>query len=117
MGQATAQAQPRSQPSRPTRSVAIIGAGLAGLAAGCCCCQMNGFESRIFEHHTVPGGVASYWTRQGYHIDGGLHFLMGRRPGSSTHELYRLLGSPLRMSPWRTCPPTDVSGMKPPVGR
>ncbi len=73
------------------KSVIIIGAGLAGLSAGCFC-QMNGFQTRIFEHHAVPGGVASYWARQGYHIDGGIHFLMGYRPGSSTYELYRRLG-------------------------
>ena len=76
---------------RTSPSVIIIGAGLAGLSAGCFC-QMNGFQSRIFEHHTVPGGVASYWARQGYHVDGGIHFLMGYRSGSSTYELYRRLG-------------------------
>jgi phytoene desaturase len=73
-------------------TVAIIGAGLAGLATGCYA-QMNGFSSRIFEHHSVSGGVAAAWTRQGYHIDGGIHFLMGHRPGTSIHDLYQELGA------------------------
>ena len=43
--------------------VAIIGGGLAGLSAGCYA-AMNGFEAHIFEHHTVPGGVAAAWKRE-----------------------------------------------------
>jgi hypothetical protein len=30
---------------------------------------MNGYHSHIFEHHTVPGGVAATWKRQGYTIN------------------------------------------------
>jgi len=69
----------------------IIGAGLAGLSTGCYA-QMNGYRSHIFEHHTVPGGVAATWKRQGYTIDGGIHFIMGHKPGTALHELYRELG-------------------------
>jgi phytoene desaturase len=65
----------------------IIGAGLAGLATGCYG-QMNGFRTQIFEHHTQPGGVATWWKRKGYLIDGGIHFLMGHRPGQSFYNLY-----------------------------
>jgi phytoene desaturase len=49
-------------------SVLIIGAGLAGLAAGCFA-QMNGYRSRIVEHHTQPGGVAAAWRRGDYLIE------------------------------------------------
>jgi phytoene desaturase len=73
------------------RSLIIIGAGLAGLATGCYA-QMNGYESHIFEHHSQPGGVAAAWKRGDYLIDGGIHFVMGHRPGTGLHELYRLLG-------------------------
>ena len=75
-----------------SESVAIIGAGLAGLATGCYA-QMNGFRSHIFEHHSVSGGVAAAWNRRGYHIDGGIHFLMAYRPGTSVYEMYRELGA------------------------
>lgn len=73
------------------KSIIIIGAGLAGLSAGCYA-QINGYRSEIFEHHTKPGGVASVWKRNGYIIDGGIHFLMGYKPGKATYELYRELG-------------------------
>jgi phytoene dehydrogenase-like protein len=53
---------------------------------------MNGYQSHIFEHHSVPGGVAAAWKRKGYLIDGGIHFVMGHKPGTALHELYRQLG-------------------------
>ena len=74
------------------KAIAIIGAGLAGLAAGVYA-QMNGYNSQIFEHHGQPGGVAAWWRRGNYLIDGGIHFLMGHRPGGSLYELYRELGT------------------------
>jgi 2-polyprenyl-6-methoxyphenol hydroxylase-like FAD-dependent oxidoreductase len=52
-----------------TRTIAIIGAGFAGLATGCCA-QMNGYSTHIYEHNSKPGGVAAAWRRNGYLIDG-----------------------------------------------
>lgn len=75
----------------PGDSAIIIGAGLAGLAAGCYL-QMNGYRARIFEQHTGPGGVAAAWKRKGYLIDGGIHFVMNFKPGSGVYEMYRELG-------------------------
>ena len=75
----------------PDDSVIIIGAGLAGLSAGVYA-QLNGYRSRIFEHHSQPGGVAAAWKRDGYTIDGGIHFLMGGEPGTAIHRLYTDLG-------------------------
>jgi len=72
-------------------TVIVIGAGLAGLSAGCFA-QMNGYRSRIFEHHSRPGGVAAAWKRGEYLIDGGIHFVMAHKPGTGLHELYRQLG-------------------------
>ena len=72
-------------------SVIIIGAGLSGLATGIYA-QQNGYQCTIFEHGRHPGGVAAQWKRQGYTIDGGIHFYMGYRPGQPVHDLYRELG-------------------------
>lgn len=72
-------------------SMIIIGAGLAGLSTGCYG-QMNGYRTRIFEHHGVPGGVVAAWKRQGFTIDGGIHFVWGHKTGLSSYELYRELG-------------------------
>ena len=71
--------------------VIIIGAGLGGLSTGVYA-QMNGYQCRIFEHARHPGGVAAEWKRQGYTIDGGIHFYMGYRPGRPDHAIYRELG-------------------------
>ncbi len=73
------------------RSIIIIGAGLAGLSVGCYG-QMNGYQTQILEHHSEPGGVATAWKNNGYVIDGGIHYLMGHRPGQSCYNLYRELG-------------------------
>lgn len=73
------------------KTLIIIGAGLAGLSTGCYA-QMNGYRSHIFEHHSQPGGVAAAWQRGDYFIDGGIHFVMGHRPGTKLHEIYRQLG-------------------------
>lgn len=74
------------------KSIIIVGAGLAGLSTGCYS-QMNGYQTHIFEHHTMPGGVATCWKRKGYTIDGGIHFLMCPKPGQSIYEIYRELGT------------------------
>jgi phytoene dehydrogenase-like protein len=73
------------------RSIIIVGAGLAGLSTGCYA-QMNGYDSHVFEHHSQPGGVAAAWKCKDYLIDGGIHFLMGHKPGAALHELYGQLG-------------------------
>jgi phytoene desaturase len=82
---------PLNFPVMAEKSIIIIGAGLAGLAAGSYG-QMNGYRTRILEHHSEPGGVATAWKNKDYHIDGGIHYLMGHRPGQSCYDLYRELG-------------------------
>lgn len=76
--------------SNPT--VLIIGAGLAGLSAGIHA-QRNGFLAHILEQHSHPGGLAAWWRRGEYLVDGGIHFLMGHRPDSPLYPLYREVGA------------------------
>jgi len=73
------------------KSMIIIGAGLAGLATGCYA-RMNGYETEIFEHHTLPGGVCTAWQRQGYTIDGDIHYLVGCQPNAPFHSACQELG-------------------------
>lgn len=75
----------------PTRSVLIIGAGIGGLSAGCYA-QMNGYQVRILEMHSRPGGQCTAWTRHGYTFDGCIHNLAGTVPGTGLHEMWRELG-------------------------
>ncbi|HEU5396888.1 MAG TPA: NAD(P)/FAD-dependent oxidoreductase [Verrucomicrobiae bacterium] len=73
------------------KSIIIIGGGLAGLATGCYG-RMNGYRTTVLEHHSEAGGVAKSWKHGDYLIDGGIHYLMGHRPGLACHQLYRELG-------------------------
>ncbi len=74
------------------RSVIIIGAGIAGLSAGCYG-RMNGYRTGIFERHDQPGGLCTSWKRQGYTIDGCLHWLVGSRPGTNFYRIWEELGA------------------------
>lgn len=67
--------------------VSIIGAGMSGLTAGCYL-QMNGFETEIFEKHSIPGGLCTSWHKDGYTIDGCAHWILGTDSGSSFHKLW-----------------------------
>ena len=73
-------------------SVIIIGAGIAGLAAGCYA-QMNGYRSQIFEMHDLPGGLCTAWERRGYVFDGCIHYLLGSGPGQPYHRMWEELGA------------------------
>lgn len=73
------------------KTIIIIGAGLAGLSAGCYG-RMNGFGTKIFEHASVPGGVCTAWKRNGYMFDGCIHWLFGYRENSTITRVYRELG-------------------------
>ncbi|MFW9912510.1 MAG: phytoene desaturase family protein, partial [Candidatus Thorarchaeota archaeon] len=63
-----------------------------GLSTGCYA-QMNGYVSKIFEHHSKPGGVAAVWRRGEYLIDGGIHFLICHKPGTPIYDVYNEIGA------------------------
>jgi phytoene dehydrogenase-like protein len=71
--------------------IIIIGAGIAGLAAGCYA-QMNGYRSQIFEMHHQPGGLCTAWQRQGFVFDGCIHYLFGSGQGQPFYRLWEELG-------------------------
>src|SRR5512134_85114 len=75
-----------------TRSIIIIGAGLAGLSAGCYA-QMNGYKTRIFEMHDKPGGLCTSWTRNGFTFDGCIEWLLGSKPGTAINRMWQELGA------------------------
>ena len=74
------------------KSIIIIGAGIAGLSAGCYG-QMSGYKTQIFEMHNKPGGLCTSWKRKGYTIDGCLHWLVGSSTGNSFHRIWQELGA------------------------
>lgn len=76
----------------PGEGVIIIGGGIAGLSAGCYA-QMNGYTSRIFELHKIPGGLCTSWRREGYLMDGCLQYLTGSGPAAESHRMWLELGA------------------------
>lgn len=75
-----------------SNSIIIIGGGIAGLAAGCYA-QMNGYRTKIFEMHGLPGGLCTSWKRGGYTFDGCIHWLVGSSPANSFHRVWQELGA------------------------
>jgi len=75
-----------------TQSIIIIGAGIAGLSAGCYG-QMNGYKTRIFELHDKPGGLCTAWKRKGYTFDGCIEWLIGSTPGTAMNHIWHELGA------------------------
>ena len=69
------------------KKVIIIGAGMAGLSAGCYL-QMNGYNTEIFELGSTPGGLCTGWERKGYSFDGCIHWLVGTKPTVSIYNLW-----------------------------
>lgn len=74
------------------KKLIIIGGGIAGLSAGIFA-QLNGFDSTILEKHHTPGGECTGWDRQGYHIDGCIHWLVGTKEGTPLNRLWQTVGA------------------------
>jgi phytoene dehydrogenase-like protein len=73
-----------------SKSIIIIGGGIAGLSAGCYG-QINGYRTMIFEKNEMAGGVCTSWKRGDYIINGCLYWLVGSGPGSVIHDYWNEL--------------------------
>ena len=71
--------------------MAIVGAGVAGLSAGCYA-RMNGFETRIYEMSNRPGGLCAAREKNGYTIDCCLQSVDGCQDPNPYHRMWRELG-------------------------
>jgi phytoene dehydrogenase-like protein len=74
------------------KHILIIGAGIAGLSAGCYA-RMNGYRATILELHNLPGGLCTAWERRGYTLDGCIHYLFGSGEGQPFHSMWQELGA------------------------
>ena len=70
----------------------IIGAGIGGLSTGCYA-QMNGYQTRIFELHELPGGCCMAWERGNFTFDWCVSWLLGSGPGNQMHQIWLELGA------------------------
>lgn len=73
------------------RKLIIIGAGVAGLTAGCYA-AMNRYQTTILEMNATPGGLCTTWRRGGYLFDGSAAGLAGSAPGSPLYKLWSDIG-------------------------
>lgn len=73
---------------KPT--INIIGAGISGLCVGAYL-QQCGFKTQIFEKHSIPGGLCTSWQKNGFTIDGCVHWILGSRQGSSFYKMWKEL--------------------------
>ena len=64
----------------------IVGAGVAGLAAGCYAAR-SGYRTTILEMHDLPGGLCTSWRRKGYFFDGSVAGLAGTSPEMPIYRL------------------------------
>lgn len=73
--------------------VAIIGAGMAGMATAARL-QKQGFSTMVFEAHGRPGGCAGFFRRRGFAFDVGATTLVDFEPGGVGGELLDAVGMP-----------------------
>ena len=74
------------------KRIAVVGAGIAGLAAGVYARQ-SGFDVTVFESHTIPGGASTSWSRKGYLFEGGMHWLTGSSPKTALNAVWTEIGA------------------------
>lgn len=70
-----------------SKRVSIVGAGVAGLSAGCYL-RMNGYRVSVYEKAPHPGGLCASWKRKGYTFDISTHWLVGSRPSSFLYKIW-----------------------------
>ncbi|MCI5144249.1 MAG: FAD-binding protein [Candidatus Electrothrix sp. AR3] len=75
----------------------IIGGGLSGLAAGIRSARF-GQKTLIVEQHGLLGGLNSYYYRQGYLLETGLHAMTNFAPQSIKHAPLNRLFRQLKLS-------------------
>lgn len=54
---------------------------------------MNGYRSKIFELHDLPGGLCTAWQRGEYIFDGCIHYLYGSGQGKPFNRIWQELGA------------------------
>ncbi len=70
--------------------VVVIGSGIGGLVAASMLARY-GFSVLLCESHTIPGGSAHGFSRQGFHFDAGPSFFCGLTDPNSLNPLRQVL--------------------------
>jgi phytoene dehydrogenase-like protein len=70
------------------KKVLIIGGGIAGLCTGIYL-RKSGFETEILEMHSMAGGLATAWKRNGYTFENCIHWLVGSKGGEDLNSTWK----------------------------
>lgn len=76
--------------SQPTNAVIVVGSGIAGLVAGALLARY-GKSVVVCESHSIPGGAAHSFSRQGFQFDSGPSFYCGLSDPQSRNPLRQVL--------------------------
>ncbi|MCL2763339.1 MAG: NAD(P)/FAD-dependent oxidoreductase [Treponema sp.] len=71
---------------RYMKRIAVIGAGVSGMAAAIYCLK-SGLDVTVYEKHTKSGGLCSGWKRSGYSFEGAVHWI---NDSAASDPIYRL---------------------------
>ena len=71
-----------------SRNIVVIGGGIAGLCAAVYAAEA-GYHVDVLEQHSVPGGLATSWSRGEYTFETCLHWLVGSNPKGSLHAQWQ----------------------------
>ncbi len=74
------------------KKIVVIGAGVAGLSAGCYA-LMNGYDVEIFEAHSKCGGMCTSWSRRNFVFDYCVHNLAGTSEKTAVKMVWDELGA------------------------
>ena len=70
------------------QKIVIIGGGIAGLSAGIYA-QKAGFDSVVYEKHSVPGGQCTGWMREGHYIDNCICWMTCAKEGYDLWDIWK----------------------------
>ena len=73
------------------KKVVIIGGGVSGLTAGIYA-QKAGFDSEIYEMHSMLGGQCTGWKRNGFLIDNCITWLTCAAPKYPMYTMWKDIG-------------------------
>ncbi|MBD2463583.1 NAD(P)/FAD-dependent oxidoreductase [Oscillatoria sp. FACHB-1407] len=84
-----------------TVDVVVVGSGIGGL---CCAALLAryGFQVVVCESHTIPGGAAHTFERQGFHFDSGPSLYSGLSYSPSANPLRQVLDAIAEDVSWLT---------------
>lgn len=84
-----------------TVDVVVVGSGIGGL---CCAALLAryGFQVLVCESHSIPGGAAHTFERQGFHFDSGPSLYSGLSYTPSANPLRQVLDAIEEDIPWLT---------------